>query len=159
MPHERSTKTAGGTAVAECAAEEGAVSSHATFAVLAAACAFGSLGCEATFTPAEPIFSVSGGGMVVRATAVPPDVWSYPRVYYDGGYVYLVNGLWYEPTPQGWVVYRREPVELARQRVRLYAVPRGDVLPRTPAYSYPPYRGQPRQSPEEYGRERAPLPR
>jgi hypothetical protein len=95
----------GGTAVAECAAEEGAVSSHATFAVLAAACAFGALGCEATFTPVEPVFSVSGG-LVVRATSVPPDVWSYPRVYYDGGYVYLVNGLWYELTPQGC---RRRP--------------------------------------------------
>jgi len=140
-------------------AEEGAVSTHATFAFLAAACVLGALGCEATFTPAEPVFSVSGGGLVVRAVEVPPDVLSYPRVSFDGGYVYLVNGLWYQPTPRGWVVYRREPVELARQRTRIYAAPRGGVLPRAPAYGFPPERRQPREEPREYGRERTPLPR
>jgi len=97
--------------------------------------------------------------VVAPAAVVPMDVWSYPRVYYDGGYVYLVNGLWYQSTPRGWVVYRREPVELARQRTRIYAAPRGGVLPRTPAYGYPPYRRQPREEPREYGRERTPLPR
>jgi hypothetical protein len=139
------------------------VSSHATFTFLVAACAlaaFGATGCEATFTPGEPVFSVSGGGLVVRAVEVPPDVWSYPRVSFDGGYVYLVNGLWYQQTPRGWMVFRREPAELARQRVRFYAAPRGGVLPRTPAYGFPPYRRQqPREAPREYGRERTPLPR
>ena len=139
------------------------MSSHATFAVLAAACALGALGatgCEATFTPVEPGFAVVGGGVVAPATLVPADVWTYPRVYFDGGYVYLVNGLWYQPTPRGWVVYRREPVELARQRTRIDAAPRSRALPRAPAYAYPPpRRPPPREEPREYGRERTPLPR
>ena len=137
------------------------MSSHTTFAVLAAACAIGAAGCEATFTPAEPAVAVFGGGVIAPATAVPSDVWASPRVSFGGTDVYLVNGLWYQPTPRGWVVFRREPVELPRQRTRIYAAPRGGVLPRSPAYGYPPSRRPvaAARSPREYGRERTPLPR
>ncbi len=144
------------------------MSSNATFTVggpahrrfpwmpaLAAACAIGAAGCEATFTPVEPVVTVWGTGTVAPVTAVPTDIWGYPRVYYGGTYTYLVNGLWYQPTPRGWVVFRREPIELGRERTRIYAAPRR-VVPRTPAYAYP--RSAP-TPPVEYGRERTPGPR
>jgi hypothetical protein len=142
------------------------VSSHAIIAALATVCALGAAGCEATFTPTEPIVAYSSGPAVVTATVVPDDIWAYPRVYFGGTYVYLVNGYWYQPTRRGWVVYRREPVELARERTRLYAAPgqRWGVrpqtppsrVPTTPGYGYP--RAYPRQEPYEYNRERTPNP-
>jgi hypothetical protein len=133
------------------------VSSNATIAALAAACALGTAGCEATITPSAPVLAFEGG-VVAPVTAVPPDIWVYPHVYYGGGYVYLVNGSWYQPTRSGWVVFRREPVELSRQRTRIYASPR---VPRTPTYGYPPPASRPPpppQEPYEYGRERTPNP-
>jgi hypothetical protein len=110
----------------------------------------GSAGCEATFTP-MPAYAV------VPATDVPVDVWGYPRVYYGDSYVYLVNGLWYRPTPRGWVVFRTEPVELSRQRTRIYATPRRpSPAVRAPVYGYP--RPAPLREPTEYERRRAPNP-
>jgi hypothetical protein len=50
---------------------------------------------------------------------VPADVRSYPRVHYRGADAYLVNGRWYYAAPQGWVVFREEPRELARYRTEL----------------------------------------
>jgi hypothetical protein len=128
-------------------AEEGTVSSHATIAALATVCALGAAGCEATFTPAEPA--------VIAATVIPGDIWAYPHVYFGGTYVYLVDGSWYRPTPRGWVVYRREPVELSRERTRIYAAP-GPPARRAPGYGYP--RPLPRREPYEYNRERTPNP-
>lgn len=122
-------------------------------AALAAACALGAAGCEATITPGSAVVAVTGEGLIAPVAVVPADVWVSPRVFFGGEYVYLVNGLWYRPTPQGWFVYRREPVELARQRVRIYASPRPSYVPRTPQYAYPP------SAPRERGRERTPLPR
>ena len=116
----------------------------------------GAAGCEATFTPAQPVYGYYDG-TVVAATEVPVDVWGYPRVYYGGGYAYLVNGLWYQPTARGWVVFRREPVELSRERTRIYAARpavRMTVRPavRTPVYAYP--RPVTPREPNEYQRRR-----
>jgi len=136
------------------------VSSHPTIAALAAVCALGAAGCSATFTPTEPVVAYSSGPAVVTATVVPDDIWAYPHVYFGGTYVYLVNGYWYQRTRRGWVVYRREPVELSRERTRIYAspglrTPRGSV-PSAPGYVYP--RTYPRREPYEYNRERTPNP-
>jgi hypothetical protein len=117
------------------------VSSHIT--IIALACALGAGGCSATFTPAEPVVTYSTEATLGAVASVPPDIWVYPRIYYGGSWVYLVNGAWYTPTRQGWMVYRREPITLQRERTRIYASPRtiyrrGNV----PAY------------PREYRRER-----
>jgi hypothetical protein len=142
------------------------VSSNAIISAFAVACALGVAGCEATFTPAEPVVTYYGGGVLAPVSAVPPDIWAYPRVYYGGSYVYLMNGAWYQPTRSGWMVYRREPVELSRERTRFYATPGrapgpvyrggGGYYPRGyPAYPAAPV---PRQAPVELNRERTPLP-
>ena len=136
-------------------------------AALAVVAALGSAGCEATFTPANPSVAIYGR-FLAPAEVVPTDVWAYPHVYYGGSYVYLVDGLWYTPTSRGWMVYRREPVELSRERSRIYAAqpyeynPRIYVNPRANPRIYvnpranpriPPY-GYPPQPPVEYNRER-----
>jgi len=134
------------------------VPSNATIAALAAACALGAAGCEATITPAQPMVAYVEGALVAPVAAVPPDIWAYPHVFYGGTYVYLMNGSWYQPTRSGWVVFRREPVELSRERTRIYASRR---IPRTPAYGYPPPARRPTpplEEPNEYGRERTPNP-
>lgn len=58
-----------------------------------------------------------GGYATVYATDVPPDVYAYPHVYYDGGYAYLVGDQWYYPYAGRWVVLRSEPPALYRYRV------------------------------------------
>jgi hypothetical protein len=138
------------------------MSRHVITILLALAGALGASGCAATFTPAEPAVTYYGDVSLDYAAAVPPDIWAYPRVYYDGAWAYLVNGAWYVPTRQGWMFYRREPVELRRQRTRIYASPstispppRGTYSPAYPAYPRevrPPVRTEP----YEYGRERTP---
>jgi len=102
-------------------------------ATLAAASALGAAGCEATFHTTEP-FAVAfeREGLLVRAEVVPPDIWAYPHVYFGGTYVYLVDGLWYYPTPSGWMIFRREPVELSRERTRM-----GQRRYRSPYHGYP----------------------
>ena len=131
------------------------MSSHATIAAFAAVCALGAAGCEATFTETPPVVTYSSGPAVVTATVVPDDIWAYPHVFFGGTYAYLVNGYWYQPTRRGWVVYRREPVELSRARTRLYAAPRGRV-PTAPGYAYP--RPPPPREPVEIDRQRTPNP-
>ena len=134
------------------------MSSHTTITALAFVASLGALGatgCEPPFGPAGPVVASVGVDLAPVAT-VPPDIWGYPRVYYGNSYVYLVNGAWYRPTPRGWVVFRREPVELARQRTRIYASPRRGVQ-RVPVYGYPrPAPPVPRRAPDEYGRQRTP---
>ena len=128
------------------------MSGNAIISAVVAALALGAAGCEATFTPIEATVGFSAD-VVVPVASVPADIWSYPRISYGGGWVYLVNGFWYQPTPQGWVMYRREPLELARERTRIYAAPRMPGV-RTPQYGYP--RQAPLQEPSELGRERTP---
>lgn len=58
-----------------------------------------------------------GGYATVYAADVPPDIYAYPHVYYDGGYAYLVGDQWYYPYADRWVVLRSEPPALYRYRV------------------------------------------
>jgi hypothetical protein len=96
---------------------------------------------------------------VVRAEVVPTDIYYYPRAYYEGRNVYLVDDRWYYPYRNHWVVYQREPVELHRYRVRYYdryghgyrpayryrpgyghgRYYRAPLPPRGPYHPYPPY--------------------
>lgn len=96
------------------------------FALLAAV---GSAGCEATIHPPELGITYRESALA-PAPWVPEDIWAYPHVVYGGSYVYLVDGRWYYPTPSGWMMFRREPVELSRQRTIL-------GQGRTPYYGYP----------------------
>ena len=79
-----------------------------TIATLAMGCTTGAYGEVAVEYPA------------VHAEVVPSNIHYYPRTYYGGRTVYLVDGRWYYPHRNTWVVYRREPVELQRYRVRYY---------------------------------------
>lgn len=110
---------------------------RARWAIAVGALTIGTAGCEATFRPVSPGgWAYAEDDVLIRASVVPPDIWSYPRVFYGGTYVYLVDGVWYYPTSSGWMVFRREPLELSRERTRI--APR-EVAPRqrTPTYGYP----------------------
>jgi hypothetical protein len=98
----------------------------------AVAIALGVGGCTVTTTTRA--YPVVADDTVVEAEFVPVDVYSRPRYYYGNRYVYLVDGRWYYPAHRGWAVYRREPVELQRQRVRYYDHYR---TYRAPEYGYP----------------------
>ena len=113
---------------------------------LAALAILGVAGCEATFRPTRVNATFDEEDALVRAEVVPPDIWVYPRVAYGESYAYLVGGVWYIPTRAGWMVFRREPVELSRERTRI-----DRRAPRAPEYGYPrsppPDYGYPRRSP------------
>jgi hypothetical protein len=70
--------------------------------------------CEATFTPG-PLTATWDVGAEWYVEP-PPDISVYPHVWYDGRWVYLVQGSWYAPTAQGWIILRDEPRELGRYR-------------------------------------------
>jgi hypothetical protein len=53
---------------------------------------------------------------VVEVATVPVMIESYPRHYYRGSYVYLVDGQWYYRAHGRWVVYRTEPRALVKVR-------------------------------------------
>jgi hypothetical protein len=118
-------------------------------AVGALVIALSAWGCTVTTTArTRPV--VVEDDVVVQAEVVPVDVYSRPRYYYGNRYVYLVDDRWYYPSSRGWVVYRREPVELRRHRVRYYDNYRAR---RTPEYGYPSPRrdyGYPRQPGRRY---------
>jgi hypothetical protein len=79
------------------------------------ACA--SAGCYATagaYTEAD----------YVEVDTVPAHVEVYPRYYYGGRTVYLVDGRWYYRRGPRWAYYRNEPVELHRHRVHVRRAPR-----------------------------------
>jgi hypothetical protein len=54
-------------------------------------------------------------------TGVPTDITFYPHVYYGGDDAYLVEGRWYRPCADGWVVFTREPLELELVRKAVVA--------------------------------------
>jgi hypothetical protein len=99
-----------------------------------------------------------GGYATVSVDTVPPDIYAYPHVAYEGSNAYLVNDTWYYPTPRGWVKLHHESPELARYRADYRPAPpreerREDprapevrrveperTAPAPPAYSYPPGR-------------------
>jgi len=72
---------------------------------------FGLGGCAASF---ESGWSTDAATVTVHS--VPPSIHSYPRVWYHGTYVYLVDSDWYAPRGSTWVRYRHEPVDLVRYR-------------------------------------------
>jgi len=115
-----------------------------------AALALGASGCTLSAgTQGELVY----GHPVVRVDAPPPDIQVYPRVYYQGGYAYLVGDAWYYYTPRGWVYFRSEPRELAERRV--YVQQRG--RPGRPSTASPPRYYEeppppPPQAPVERGR-------
>jgi hypothetical protein len=63
------------------------------------------------------------GDEAAYVDAPPVAIESYPRYYYRGGYVYMVNGRVYRPYGNRWVVYRTPPAE-----VRLHINERGRTL-------------------------------
>jgi hypothetical protein len=54
-----------------------------------------------------------------RAAQVPRDVLFYAHVLYGGETAYLVEGRWYRPGVDGWVVFDEEPLELQMLRQAL----------------------------------------
>jgi hypothetical protein len=90
------------------------------FASLAA-----SAGCEAEVAP-----PVVGGYSTVYADNVPPDIYTYPHVWFSSGYAYMVGDNWYLPNRGRWVRLQREPVELHRYRAQYgYARPLPGAAP------------------------------
>jgi hypothetical protein len=51
--------------------------------------------------------------------AVPSDIAFYTHVLYGGESAYLVDGKWYRPGVNGWVVFASEPIELEMIRQSL----------------------------------------
>ena len=86
----------------------------AVLTALAGLMALGAAGCEATFRPGPLTASWEVGGAWVAEP--PDDITRYPHVWYEGRWVYLVDGFWYAPTARGWIVLREEPRELGRYR-------------------------------------------
>jgi len=74
----------------------------------------GTAGCEATFTPG-PV-SAALGASSTWVVQPPHNLSSYPHVWYDGRWIYLVDGAWYAPSTEGWIILRDEPTELGRYR-------------------------------------------
>ena len=104
-------------------------------------------GCTATLSTGTPNV---GGYDVAYAEAVPVDVNMYPAVEYRGRLAYLVEGRWYWPTDNGWVVFVDEPPELTRYRTHVQTAPRA-VPPPAVEYGYPPVRPtKPREIHREY---------
>lgn len=98
-----------------------------------------SAGCTAT-VGGELVY----GHPVYEAEVVPVEIETYPRVYYGGGYAYLVEDRWYYQGPRGWVIFREEPRELYRYRSSL---PREHRARRAP-----PPRARPRAPQEQQRR-------
>jgi hypothetical protein len=86
-----------------------------SLAVVAFAAALGAFatGCVAEVQE-RPVMVADEPAVI--ATAVPADIETYPHVVYRGSVAYYVNERWYYRIPGGFVVFRREPVELVRYR-------------------------------------------
>jgi hypothetical protein len=54
--------------------------------------------------------------VVEPTSSVPSDVVFYAHVLYGGDAAYLVDGRWFRPAATGWVVFTKEPLELALLR-------------------------------------------
>ena len=81
------------------------------------------------------------GYPAVYADVQPAQLAAYPRTWYNGSYAYLIDGSWYYPTTQGWVVFQQEPAELRSYRTR--------YVPSRRYYRDPGY-GYPRERPRRY---------
>ncbi len=80
------------------------------------ACAFLTAGCTAEVRTYRPVVYTEAETDVVYTESVPVSVETYPREYYGGVAVYLVDGRWYRRSGNRWQTYRSEPVELGRRR-------------------------------------------
>lgn len=87
-------------------------------------------GCYATVTAHPAVY----GYDVVYVDTVPPDIEGYPRVYYSGGWAYLVEDHWYYRSAGRWVVFAREPHPLWQYRV--HGVPRHIHSPPGPRHHH-----------------------
>lgn len=107
-------------------------------AVVIGVSAIGLAGCEATIRP-PGLYAYDEEEALVPTSRVPQNIWEYPHVPYGGTYAYLVRGRWYYPTDRGWMVFRREPQELSRQRTRVAPPPWQQQQPEPPPgyYGYP----------------------
>lgn len=95
------------------------------------------MGCVGTVRPVGGV--VVSGVSAVRAEMVPVEIAAYPRVYFRGTYAYLVDGRWFYPTNQGWVIFEEEPTELQQYRQTYRTSPR--YVPER-ELSYPRERGR-----------------
>ena len=75
----------------------------------------------------------------VDVETVPVAIESYPRYYYGGDYVYLVDGRWYHHRHGHWVTYTVEPRPLVDVRVGFQARYGAHYRPR-PEVASPPAR-------------------
>jgi hypothetical protein len=73
-------------------------------AALLAAASAACLGCSR-----EPSSDV----VAEPTPSVPTDVVFYTHVLYGGDDAYLIDGQWFRPAATGWVVFTKEPLELA----------------------------------------------
>ena len=80
--------------------------------------------------------TVAGYAVTPVGTA-PVALDGYPRYLYRGHYAYLVDGQWYYPTPDGWVVFQEEPRPLFEYRNRVQSAPPATRAPDV-YYGYPP---------------------
>jgi hypothetical protein len=110
--------------------------SRLAWALVIAAAAASSACAVRTFPP------TIGGYATIYAGTVPPDIYAYPHVYFNGAYAYLVNDRWYYPSSGGWLVLRQEPPVLFQYR-------RQFVQQAPPAYG--PGSIRPARPPQQYG--------
>lgn len=82
--------------------------------VAMAAVAVASMGvaCAPRARPGPDVY----GYTVEHATTDSTTIQRGPRVYFRGGFAYLVHDRWHYRTEEGWVVFVEEPEELRRQR-------------------------------------------
>jgi hypothetical protein len=89
----------------------------------------------------EPHLVARGGVIaevdVMPVEVVPVNIDSYPRAYYRGSLVFLVDGHWYTRVKGRWGVLRTEPRELTEHRV-IHERRRMDRRPARPEHAAPP---------------------
>lgn len=96
------------------------------------------------------------GYAVYPVDNVPAALDAYPHFLYEDRYAYLIDGQWYYPTTDGWVIFLEEPRTLAQYRSRVQSAPPAVRQPDV-YYGYPPpQRPPPPTPPQELRREYRP---
>jgi hypothetical protein len=90
-----------------------------TLAALATATALLGVAAGAVAAAAGCSREPSSDVVVEPTPSVPTDVVFYTHVLYGGDDAYLVDGQWFRPAATGWVVFTKEPLELALIRESL----------------------------------------
>lgn len=113
---------------------------------------FAATGCSASVRMRPTV----SGYAVLPVDQVPVAIGGYPHVLYRDRYAYLVEGQWYYPTSDGWVIFLEEPAPLMQYRSRVQSAPPA-TRPPDVYYGYPPPPPPPPPSqPEELRREYRP---